>query len=147
MNPVFYIAEDSLVAASLRRHHRAIESLTLTAARFEGIWPVLPYLKPVTGAFPDAAFGRHSTGIKDFDEEMEWRFVPAPHIGNMFSTALYDATASERANSLNEETQSTRLRFHLDDVEIVVVSTVRQQRIVARRFPAVRTKIRTWDDF
>lgn len=147
LTPLLYLSESSPLTKSLTKHGRAITKTKLSVKDFGDVWDLLPYFKPVLGAFPDGCVGgRDYTGIKEFDQEMEWRYVPPANIGDIFSTALYEASTRDRIAPLNAKTEAAKLKFSTSDVERVVVSTPRQKRELARLHPELRAKIRTWKE-
>lgn len=147
LTPLLYLSEGSPLTIALSKQHRAITKSTLDFKDFGEVWPLLPYLKPVFGAFPDACTsGRDYTGIKHFDQEMEWRFVPQNHLKDIFSTRLYDWDARDRSKLLNVKTETTKLTFDISDIERIVVPTPRQKRELSTMYSALRRKIKTWKD-
>lgn len=96
----------------------------------------------MTGYFPD---GR-STGVKDFDEEMEWRFVPENGVNHIYPTDLYDSVVRAKNELLKKEIASDKLVFEFTDVEQIVVCAQSEKDTLAMEFPALINKIATWND-
>jgi hypothetical protein len=61
LNPVFYVSEDGPLARELSRFSRAMQQSPFSSACFSAVWPILPYLKPIEGAFPDYRCPRFSS--------------------------------------------------------------------------------------
>lgn len=147
LTPLLYLADGSPLSKALSKCCRGIRNTRLIPGDFRDIWLLLPYLKPVSGFFPGAGTGgRDYTGLKDFDQEMEWRFVPSAYLSDMFSVDLYNDATRNRIRALNERTESAKLTFDANDVERIVVRTLHQKRVLARLHPSLNTKIRTWND-
>jgi hypothetical protein len=53
LNPVFYVSGHGPVANALSKFNQAMQRSPFSAAYFNDVWPILPYLKPVEGALPD----------------------------------------------------------------------------------------------
>ena len=143
VTPVLYVYEEGPIAKHLRKFKRLISKEPLNKSEFLDIWHLLPYLKPVTGTFPN---GRGGMSIKDFDEEMEWRYVPRQHADELFTDSVYK-NAIDRIEALNQKTKNSMLDFESDDVERVVVATMEEKHKLGSVFPDLTNRIYLWDDF
>ena len=106
-------------------------------------WGLLPYFKPVTGCFPD---GRTGTEHKDFDEEMEWRFVPPKFQDHIYNIDLFDEDQKVKAKQKNEETRSSMLAFVEEDVEVIIVPCDKERKCLISKFPEYKKKVKIWKE-
>ena len=147
ISPLFYVHGDGPLALYLQKYQRALTRTPLRPDDFGDVWPLLPYIKPVTGYFPA---GQHTerdyTGIKDFDEEMEWRYVPPNWKQSIYSINLYDGPARANASMQSEKTKESMHQFQPADIEVVVVNKEQERSILMHNNPELSGKTLIWDE-
>ena len=143
LTPVLYLYENGPLTKIFKLFARSITKDPLTASDFEKLWGLLHYLKPVTGSFPD---GR-CTQIKDFDEELEWRFIPPAFHDSIYSVSLFDQQERTQARQKSEQTRSSMLRFSEDDVETIILPTDVERECILGCFPVYDGRVKTWAEF
>lgn len=148
LTPVLYLCENGPLVQVFRPFVRSISKVKLNASEFGSLWGLLPYLKPVTGFFPDGDYsGRHYTGTKDFDEEMEWRFIPPAFHDSIYSVQLFEGKEKNEAKQNSEQTRSSMLRFSEGDVETIIVPTDVERKCILDCFPVYIGRVKTWAEF
>ncbi len=145
LTPVLYVYEGGPVAQLFRQFSRHVTKQILNKDDFGATWDLLPYLKPVSGAVPGRSDGRDQyTEIKDFDEEMEWRYVPPAFKDSIYTIQLRGGQEQQEAETRNESTRRSMLRFEPEDVELLIVPSDIESRRLAAQFPQYKDRIRTW---
>jgi hypothetical protein len=149
LTPLLYFAEDGPLAKHLnQRLGRAITKTTLNKDEFYHFWELLPYLKPTTGCLPEIGpSGRAGTHIKDFDIEMEWRYIPIRHKDCIY-TADYSDQAADRAKAskLSEATRDSMLAFADKEIDLIVVPTNEERKKLLEAKSALDGRIKLWDE-
>ena len=145
--PLLYIYTGSPLATHLSKIGRKVHAGDFSQEKLGDYAYFLPYLKPVTGYFPD---GKHAgpryTETKDFDEEMEWRYVPADLIGTIYSEQLFGGGAEIKRRKLNESTKGMRLKFKPEHVEQIIVQSKGEREAILREFPYYKDRICLWNE-
>lgn len=146
VTPLLYIHDGSPIAEHVAKHGRALLSGQLTRDALGELLPLVPYMKPVNGFFPGKKFIRRTTECKDFDEEMEWRYVPNDLLQTIYPEDIFEDAAFDRKAKQNETTRNSRLTFPAEAVELIVVRTPEDRTQLSIRFPNFESKIKTWDE-
>ena len=147
LTPVLYVCDGSPVTNIFRPLADSIRKGRLNASEFGSFWGLLPYLKPVTGFFPGGEHnGRHYTECKDFDEEMEWRFVPTAFQDFIYSVSLFEANERQEAKRISEQTRPSLLGFTETDVEVIIVPTDAVRMCIIGRLPVYKGRVKTWPE-
>jgi hypothetical protein len=143
LNPLLYVSKGSALAHKLAANFNRPISRTLPlSADFGKFWPMLPYLKPVDGFQKDAQ-GRSE--LKFFEQEMEWRFVPTCWESLLESRRLDDRTQSAK-EAQNAKVSGVKLAFSEADIDIVIVKTRTQRKILHAMRPRLRGKVKLWSE-
>jgi hypothetical protein len=146
VTPLLYIYDGSPIAEHVAKYGRALLAGQLTPDKLGDLLPLVPYMKPVTGFFPGKKYTHHTTECKDFDEEMEWRYVPHELLHTIYTEDIFEDDAFKRKQQRNETSLNRRLTFSADDVELIVVRTEEDRTELARRFPDFAGKIKVWGE-
>jgi Putative abortive phage resistance protein AbiGi, antitoxin len=147
LTPVFYVNDEGPIAAELRKFFRhALYSDPLQKELFGAFWRVLAYMKPTIGWFPEGSGARYYTGLKQFDEEMEWRFVPPAFADSVYPEAFYGEAQEQKKIKLNEATFTFRLTFGPSDVETIIVEARTDAERILSQFPCYESKVLLWSD-
>ena len=145
ITPLIYIYEDGLLAEHFKKSiGRCITKNKIVKSDFGPLWDFIHYLKPVTGCFPDKKY--RSTIIKDFDEEMEWRYVPGEFKELIYSTNFFEDTQRNDAEKRSKETLEAKLKFNQSDVEIIVVENDEQRNELSKEYEYLDGKISLWSE-
>jgi hypothetical protein len=146
LTPVLYINDEGPIAHQLMKFLRtAVYGFIFEKREFGQFWRLLPYFKPVTGYFPDGQVGtRDYPGIKKFDEEMEWRFVPVSHADSIYPEPFFKEAAQKRRDDMSKSTFNSKLTFEPNDVEVILVESASDLDKIAYRFPDYSSKIFLW---
>ena len=139
--------DEGPIAAELRKFFRqALYSDPLQKELFGAFWRVLAYMKPTIGWFPDRSHARYHSGLKYFDEEMEWRFVPPAFADSVYPEAFYGEAQEQKKIKLNEATFNFRLTFEPSDVETIIVESRTDAERILSQFPCYESKLLLWSD-
>lgn len=142
LNPLLYMNPDGVLASELMsRFNRHVAKVNLNPSDFGEFWPVLPYLKPVSG------FQKNRRGhvFKEFEQEMEWRYIPSGWDSLIESRRKDDRTESEKETQ-NARIRHDRLRFTNNDIEIIIVNKAGQRRTLKKLRPTLRGKVKLWSE-
>lgn len=145
VTPLLYVYEEGLLARHIKESvGRCLTKIEIDKSDLGSLWNFVHYLKPVTGCFPDKQ--SHGDTFKDFDEEMEWRYVPEAFKDAIYSTELFDDKERADAKLRSKNTFKVKLKFNRSDVEVVVVENEKQRNELSQSFEFLHGKISLWSE-
>lgn len=144
LNPILYLSPESYLAKNISAQiWREITKETLIPEKFGALWQVVPYMKPDKGFQTYKGPAHTSPEYKAFEQEMEWRFVPA-NWGQLVKSRQLDH-AEERALLSNNYVGDT-LIFELSDIDILIVNSIDEKSEVAGLHAELSDRIKLWDE-
>lgn len=145
ITPLLYVYEKGLLAQHIGKSiGRRMNKSTIDKLDFGLLWEFIHYLKPVNGHFFDKE--SHKTRNKDFDEEMEWRYVPEEFKTSIYPSTFFESSEKDDAERRSKDTFIAKLKFIHSDVEIVVVENNDQRKKLSEEFKYLRGKISLWSE-
>lgn len=126
LNPIFYLSDNSIIPNLIQSFLLKTvpidfwKSIQSEKTNQNTIIQLMKFLKPLSGKMK--VNGKEVT--KNFDEECEWRYVPASYENNSFQNFLLNFLANNNEELQNQNLSTKEvasLKFELSDIKYIFV--------------------------